>query len=136
MFSLFSRHSVGYIVNDHLPLTAQALLDLSGQSVSSLTLLVVLLRAAEGHFIMSCKITRQFLLWRTLRLTSGVEEGRGSFLLVETSFMEVVPVGSVCVQKSVIIEVSVPYSCLSMLVNGYTYLLTVINDFLIIKFKD
>ena len=100
---------------------------------SSLTSLLVLLRATEGHFIMSCKITRQSLLWRTLRLTSGVGEGLGRFLLFETSFMEEVPVGSVCVWESVVIEVSVPESCLSKLVDGYTYLLSVINDFLIIK---
>ena len=41
--------------------------------------------------------------------------------------------GSVCVWESVIIEVSVPDGCLSKLVDGYTYLLRVINDFLIIK---
>ena len=68
----------------------------------------------------------------TLRLIGGVVEGRGRFLLIETSFMEEVPVASVCVWESVIIEVSVPDRCLSKLVDGYTYLLTVINDLLII----
>ena len=63
----------------------------------------------------------------------GVGEGRGRFVLFETSFMEEVPVGSVCVWESIIIEVSEPDSCLSKLVDGYAYLFRVINDFLIIK---
>ena len=84
------------------------------------------------------KITKQSLLWRTvwrvtIRLSSGVGEWRGHFLLIETSFMEEIPVGSCFVWESVIIKVSVADNCLSKLLDGFTYLLAFINHFLIIK---